>query len=94
LPGGPRLIAGFLDDRWLERASVARFWKTTPLALGTVPEIEYKRMREYAIRAMDEQAKQVEAARRGAPTPGRKGPKPGDTIVERKRGQPDIDDPL
>jgi len=77
---------------------VARFWKTTPMMLAAMPEIEFRRMREFAIRsidaenaAIDAENAAIEAAKRGAATPGR-GPKPGDTIVDRKRGKPSIDD--
>jgi hypothetical protein len=71
---------------------VARFWRTTPMILKLLPEIEFKRLREYALRSIEGENKAIESAQMGARTPGRGNPKPGDTIVERKRGQRDIDD--
>ena len=61
------------------------------MMLAAMPEIEFRRMREFAIRSIDAENAAIEAAKRGAATPGR-GPKPGDTIVDRKRGKPSIDD--
>ncbi len=75
----------------MERANVARFWKTFPVSLKNLPEIEFRRMREFAIRSIEADRKAMEDAKMGAPTPGR-GPKPGDKIVDRQPGKPDIDD--
>jgi len=82
LPGGQRLLGGYLEDRWLERANVARFWRMIPAALKGLPEIEFRRMREFAVRAIESEAAAIEAAKLGVPTPGRGRPKPGDTIVD------------
>ena len=59
--------------------------------MKALPEIEFRRMREFAVRTIEAENKAIEDAKMGAKTPGR-GPKPGDTIVDRKRGQRDIDD--
>jgi hypothetical protein len=79
------MVAGYLEDRWVERANVARFWRTLPIALKPLPEIEFRRMREFAVRSIEAESKAVEAAKMGIPTPGRRGnPPSGD--------QRDIDD--
>jgi len=61
---------------------VALFWKMTPAALKLLPEVEFRRMREFAVRTIEAQNEAIEAAKRGVPTPGRKQPKPGDTVVD------------
>jgi len=67
---------------------VARFWRTTPAAMEALSEVEYRRMREFAIRAIEDENAAIEAAKMGVPTPGR-GPKPGDT-VEDPRGDNEL----
>ena len=84
---GNGIVHGYLTDRELSRAVVARWWKTTPTAMLAVPEREFRIMAEFMERSEKARAEAIEAARLGAPTPGRSQrgrPKPGDTIVDGK----------
>jgi hypothetical protein len=65
----------------MDRANTAHFWRTIPEALRHLAEVEYQRMREYAIRYREAERDAAEAAKLGPRTPGR-GPKPGDTVIE------------
>ena len=69
----------------MERASVARFWGTTPRELAKLPQSEYRRMREFTARYFEAQKKAQDDAQMGLPTPGRG--------KARKQAKPaDIDD--
>ena len=80
MPGGKRVVAEYLNDRYQDRAMVAMFWRKIPQDLLFLPEQELRRMREFAIRTREAEREAIEAAKMGVPTPG-KGPKPGDTVV-------------
>lgn len=63
-------VHGFLTDREIVRAIIAKWWGTTPFALRRIPQRELRLMAEMKTRFDKAEDEAVEAAKRGAPTPG------------------------
>ena len=74
-------VHGYLTDRELTRAVVAKWWGTIPAALRDVSVREFRKMAEFMYRANKEEREAIEDAKAGYP---RGKPKPGDTILGEK----------
>ena len=77
-------VHGYLTDREITRAVVAKWWGTTPYALRNISAREFRKMAEFMHRSNKAEADAIEAAKMGAPTPGRGRPKAGDVIHDGK----------
>jgi hypothetical protein len=68
-------LHGFLSDRDVTRAIIAKWWNVTPFDIRRYPLRVYREMAEFRTRVLKAEADAIEATKRGAPTPGR-GPQP------------------
>lgn len=64
-------IHGFLTDREIARAIIAKWWGTNPFDLRRIPQRELRLMAEIKTRVQKAEHDELEAVKRGAPTPGR-----------------------
>lgn len=88
-------VHGYLTDAELSRASVARWWRTTPSEIKRISRREFRLMAEFMGRSIKAQEDAIEAAKSGMPPPSRSTrgrPKLGDEIVTRTRSNPGGDD--
>jgi hypothetical protein len=74
-------IHGYLSPSEEARAAIAYWWRITPYDIRRYPKRIQREMGEFMVRTEQARADAIEAAKLGAPTPGRapRGrPKPGD----------------
>lgn len=80
-------IHGFLTDREIARASIAKWWRTQPFVIRGIAKRELRIMGEFMQRVLKAEDEAREAAKYGQPTPGRapRGrPQAGDVIHDGK----------
>jgi hypothetical protein len=64
-------LHGYLSPHEEARAAVAYWWRTTPDAFRHTSKREFRVMAEFMDRVEKARADAIEAAKLGAPTPGR-----------------------